>query len=556
MQKIDFIPVTPAAMQPSAPFSTSDFIAARREKIFIPDAQTDFSFETNDRLTFTLNSTNEMIDGQNSWIEFDLTVVGAGDDLTANQRTQRIIDAGGAHALFRRLQVTLSNGTQIEDIIGYNKLYSIIRHNTISENHVRYVEAPLSGDGMVDSKYEATARQDFTVDEVVLGNIAAATYTAATGVVAALGATGEVLTQLKVGDTVTFVLDGAVVARRVSGTVVELISNQSFRISGLGFYQRTVAPADVVNLQAGQITGMTVARSGLLSARYRAGSTNAIKLKMKPFSNFFTNSKFVPLMFLKNLQITLELERGPLVFKFLAAPGANASITYTIKNPRLICSLITPSEPYLQSVLDAYNTPEGLYYPFLSFQGSSRSITNADVQTITIPANCRSAKAFIAAQFFGLSEGIEAASYVNDCISTTPKNRVSSFQVRVGSESFPFGRPVDTDDIFNGEALSHLQKALDLHGNISHHNSMIPSDYWAVNSVNGANNESKRFVMGVPLSRDISSSATGVDMINNDIQLDLTRNVTNDAAVNCYLRSWIIYDSALQISRMGTTVFK
>lgn len=539
MSKIEFIQVTPAAMQPSAPFSSSDAIAARREKIFIPDSQTTYSFESNDRLTFTLNSTNEMIDGQNSWIEFDLTVAGAGADLVNTQLTQRVLDAGGAHALFKRLQVTLSNGTQIEDIVAYNKLYSIIRHNTISENHVRYVEGPLSGDSITETKYESHPDQR-AVEEAVLYTQGNATYTAATGVFAVLGANAEVLTQLQVGDMIR----ATTAASNFTGVVTQLISNTSFR-----------APIGSADIAANAITSLFVYKRGFQSARFRAGSTAGIKLKMKPFSNFFTNSKFVPLMFLKNLQFTFELERGALAFKFLAPPGANASITYTITNPKFICSMVTPSEPYLQSALDAYNTPEGLYYPFISYQHNLKSGGgNNTAESLTIPANCRSAKALISAQYLAFSEGVAAESYVNDTISLTPKNLVSQFQVKIGSENYPYARPVVCGDIFNGEALSHLQKALDLHGNISHHNSMVPSDYWAVNTVNAVPNESKRFVMGVPFARDIGSEATGVDLINNDVQLEITRSAAGSVA--CTFRSWIIYDSALQISRMGTIVYK
>lgn len=547
MSKIDFVPTLPAAMQPSVPFSSSDFIAARREKIFLPDSQTTYSFEGNDRLTFTLNSTNEMIDGQNSWIEFDLTVVGTGDNLTPTQRTQKIIDAGGAHALFRRLQISLSNGTQIEDLTGYNKLYSIIRHNTVSENHVRYVEGPLSGDSVASdafevSQYDTPGWRDITTD------LAATTFVINTQTFAAMGATANVFSELAVGDVIRVAGKSGGNEVSFTGVISALVTNQSFTLSGGGGSAFTAADAN------NRITSLQVARrSGPLSARYRAGSTDGIKLKMKPFSNFLQNSKFVPLMFLKNLQLTFELERGALAFKFLAAPGNNASITYTISNPRYVCSLITPAEPYLQSMLDAYNTMEGIYYPYISFQHNLKFLAAGASGSVTIPSNCRSAKAWIAAQYLALSEAVAAGSYVNDTVSLTVKNLMTTFQLKIGSENYPYARGVDCDDIFNGETLAHLQKALDSFGNILHDNSMIPSDYWAVNTVNGVLNESRRFVMGLPLARDMSSSATGVDAILNDLQLEYTRS---GPGVDCYLRSWIIYDGALQISRMSTIVFK
>lgn len=544
MSKLDFVPSLPASMQPSIPFSSSDFLAARREKIFLPDSQTVYSFDGNDRLTFTMNSTNEMIDGQNSWIEFDLNVAATGDNLNAVQLGQRIIDVGGAHALFRRLQISLSNGTMIEDITGYNKLYSLIRHNTMSENHVRYVEALLTGDGMVGERFEVSPFDESGWRDLTF--TAAANYDHTGGafeqllILAADGTAANARTELVVGDIIR--IETAVL--NYTARVLTVESNFQVTLEGL--------PA--ADIGAAAILSLKVARrSGVVSSRFRAASTAGIKLKMKPFSNFFNSSKMVPLLFLKNLQFTFELERGALAFKLLGAPGANAGITYTISNPRFVCSMVTPSEQYLQSALEAYNSADGLYYPFLSFQHNLKFVSAGASGSITIPTNCRSAKAFVAAQYLPLSEAVEAASYVNDTASLTVKNLLTSVQVKIGSENYPYGRALDCDDIGNGEALCHLQKALDLHGNISQDNSLIYSDYVAANTVNGVANESKRFAIGIPFARDMGSSATGVDCIQNDLQFEYLRSA---AGVDCYLRSWVIYDSALLISRASTIVFK
>jgi hypothetical protein len=542
---IDFIPTLPSELQPSVPFSSSDFIAAKREKIFLPDSQTTYSFEGNDRMVFTLNSNNELIDGRNSWIEFDLAVTATGDSLNATQLTQRIIDVGGAHALFKRLQISLSNGTQIEDITGYNKLYSIMRLNTMSENHVRYVEH-VSGDGMVSDVYDASSPYDNSVWRDVTYVQADANYDHTGGafeqllILGANAAAANALSELAVGD----ILRVETAALNYTARVLTIESNFQVTIEGL--------PA--ADLEANAILSLKVARkNGTLSTRYRTGSTTAIKLKMKPFSNFFQSPKFVPLLFMKNLQFTFELERGALAFRLLAAPGNNASITYTITNPRFICSMITPSEQVLNGMLEAYNSQEGIYYTFISFQHNLKFVAAGTSGSVTIPSNCRSAKAFIATQYLAISEAVAAGSYVLDTISTTPKNLMTQFQLKIGSENYPYSRAVDTDDIYNGDTLSHLQKALDLHGNIIFSNSMIPSDYYAVNTVNGVADESKRFVMGVRLARDMGSEATGVDLINNDIQFEYTRSA---AGVDTYLRSWVIFDSGLKISRAASILFK
>lgn len=542
MSKIEFQPAFPPQMTPSMPYSSSDFIASRRTKVFLPDQQTTYSFDGNDRLVFTMNSNNEFLDGQNSWIEFDLTVAATGDSLNATQLTQRIIDVGGAHALFRRMQVSLSNGTQIEDVQGYNKLYSIMRLNTMSENHVRYVEA-MSGDGMVSDRLEPSP-YDGSGWRTVTAVLAEAGINAAgtTLTLAAAAANANALTELADGDVI-----------RISGTVGGALTTAIVRVNGAPAANNTVTIDGHVAAAMTVVTRIQVAKSGSLQTpRFRAASTAAIKLRMKPFSNFLQNAKFVPLMFLKNLQFTFECERGPLAMRLLAAPGNNAGITYTITNPRFVCDLVTPSEPVLQEMLQVYNSDQGIYHPFISFQGSVRRLS-AGSGSVTIPSSVRSAKAAILAQYPSACEVVEANSYITDTVSTSVKDLLTEVSVTIGSERFPYGRAIDTADIYNGETFAHLQKALDVHGNVTKDTSLISSDYYAINTVLGVADESRRFVVGIPLARDMVSTGCGVDLISDDVIVEMTKS---GAGIQPYLRSWLVHDSAIQISRQSTVVYK
>lgn len=538
--RIEFAPTFPPSMSPSMPYSSSDFIAAKRTKLFLPDQQTDYTFAGNDRLVFTLNSNNEMLVGQDSWVEFDLYVEAAGGSLNATQLLERCLDVGGAHCLFKRVQISLSNGTVIEDIQGYNKLYSIVRLNTMSENHVKYVES-MSGDGMVGDRFEPSP-YDSTVWRNVTFTTAAYDHTggAAERLLTLTG--GSALTELTAGDIIRISTDA-------DSSVVEIASitdNNLIILNGRG--------TDLAS-----INDIKVARSGSLQCpRVRAASGtdagSAIKLKMKPFSNFIQNSKWVPLAFLKNLQITLELERPELALKFFRAPGSLTTFRYTIKNPRFAADLVTPSEAVLQEMLQVYNSEDGIYFPFISFQGSLRTMTASAAGTVTIPSSVRSAKGIILAQYPSACENAsDADSLVTDSISTTVRNLLTQARVVIGSENYPYGRYIDTDDVFCGEAFAHLQKCLDVHGNVSKDTSIIPNDYYAVNSFLGLTNESKRFVLGVPFSRDMTSSGCGVDLITNDLQFEFVKSA---AGVETTLRSWIIFDSALKISRSNTISYK
>lgn len=545
MTTLEYMPYIAPELSPAVPMSTSDSFSARREKIFLPDAQTTYSYSGNNVLTFTLNSPNECIVGKDSWIEFDLSVA-VGGGLNADARLERWIDVGGGHSLFRRMLIQLSNGTTIEDVSGYNKLYSIVRLNSMSADHVRYSEHQ-AGDGVDSGVFAQSPNVGQTTRPVTFVQAEAA-YDHTGGAVEQMldlstGGAGRARTELAIGDIIRI----ETAALNYTARVLTIESDQRITVEGL--------PA--ADIAANAILSIVVFKdAGVLTTRARAARTDNIKLKIKPFSNFLSNSKYIPLMFMKNLQFTFELERPEFCFSLSypqASLPADTTMNYTISNPRFVAQMVTPSQPILEGMLAMYNSPEGIYLPYISYQGNLKLVPAGTSGSITIPANCRSARAFIFAQYLPFQEGVvNPQTYVNECVSLTVKNLMTQFQVKIGSESYPYARPVDTDDIYNGETLCHLQKALDQFNNVLYSTSMIPTNYFAVNTVNGVANESRRFSGGVLLCRDPSSPSTGVDLINNDINFEYARS---GPGVDVYLRSFVIHDRALIISSKGTIVF-
>ena len=413
----------------------------------------------------------------------------------------------------------------------------------MSMDHLRYVEHQ-SGDGYNDSRYEVDVTDDAVFQGITYAQ-SEANYDHTGGaaeqllVLATTANLSHASSELQVGDILR--IETAVL--NYTARVLTIVDNKSVTVEGL--------PA--VDIAANAILSLTLSRTGqTTSPRFRAASTSGIKLKLKVFSDFFSNKKWVPLFLMKNLQLTFELERGALAFQALCAPGTSPSITYTITNPRLIATMVTPAQSELEGMLSAYNSSDGIYFPFISYQHHLKSVTAGTSGSLTIPANCRSARAFIFAQYPAFSEAVATASYVNDTIGITIKNLMTQFQIKVGSENYPYCRPVDTDDVCNGDSMAQLQQALGHWGNNQFSNSIINSEYAAINTINAVANESKRWVGGVLLARDDSSTGTGVDLINNDVILEYQRSA---AGIDCYFRTFLLHDRAVVLSRAGIVVF-
>lgn len=119
------------------PKSTSKHVLRRRQVEILPMENTEFTYAGNDSIKFNISSSTELLDGLDSYIKMDVQFTNA----EAANRQFQSLDAGGAHALFRQIELRTQNGTLIQRYDNYNRWYAIMSYATHAPQHVEVVEA-------------------------------------------------------------------------------------------------------------------------------------------------------------------------------------------------------------------------------------------------------------------------------------------------------------------------------------------------------------------------------------------------------------------------------
>jgi len=567
---LQIAPVIPSGFTPAIPSTSSDFVVSRRMREYIADGQTEYTFNGTNIIKFTLNSADAFLDGRNSWLQFKLFGTFTADGNLANvdaEKLSRFLETGGAHSLFRRLRISLSNGTIISDY-DYSQIYSIVRQHTMSAQHLEFQEGASSFDGVSSDIYD--------YDKMSVGKITSEPFTIAESAASSLAAAGagvQVLTianastNLKVGDEVMLVLNVQIAADLPAVISAKVVSVPTAGTVGLATRE------DYGNLVGGRIRNVIVVKRGDASHRFRGAqgtsAANHVLCKVKLFSDFFNNVKYLPLPFLRNLTIELTLARDAhcVVLAKKSDPGA-VDFRWTVKDPVIVANLVTPSEQLMNAYVDQYNSEQGIMLHWIDYMSNKRSLELAANQSIVIPSNCHSALGVIAVQKLAEAEAVTGNSWVNDTTGINVKALLTEYQFQCGSEYFPFARPVQcgtgNQSLTNGNAWNYVLQTLDSHGAKYECSSIIPQEYYAVNTIvrpinvgGGAaelTNESLRFVLAARLDRD--GAYTGIDSSNNDIQLNLTRSTApGPAYTGYYLHSYIVHNRLMRISKASSIVF-
>jgi len=599
MQNLQILPSIPNEFSPSVPTSSSDFVVSRRMREYVADGQTTFSYDGTNVIKFTLNSADSFLDGRNSWLQFKLwATAAAGGNWTAQELSSRFLESGGAHSLFRRLRISLSNGTIISDY-DYSALYSMVRQHTMSTQHLEHQEGLSSYDGLQDDIYDATCNQQIVKPQgVALANGGLTARNAANG--CATFTYAGIGNDVKLGDEVVLncSISGAAafaqsaLTNSIVGKVRSITDADNVLLEMAVDYGAYAAGAAMTNIR-----GYHIVNRGDLSARWRgaqgSSEAGAVLCKIKLFSDFFNNIKYLPLPFLRNLTIELELNRpahSVVIPKSFAALTPN--FVWTIKDPVIVANLVTPSESLMNAYVDQYNSEQGIMLHWIDYQSNKRTLTSgATSESVIIPSNCHSALAILVAQKPDFCESVNASTWCNDTNGISVKGRIQSYQFQIGSEYFPFNRSVRCGEgadatratcelpgvLSNGNAWNYVLTALDSHGAKYECSSIIKQDYLAVNNIAvpsvgvgfGTDGrflmlDSSKFYMAARLDRD--NNYTGVDTSNNDIQLNFTRtgayqvsdnaspfaNLTNQAV---YLHSFIVHNRLMRISKASSIVF-
>lgn len=579
---LQILPQAPSEFMPAVPMTSSDFVVSRRMREYVADAQTSYSFNSNNIIKFTLNSADAFLDGRNSWLQFTLQapVAAATAGLSAEEASSRFLETGGAHSLFSRLRISLSNGTIISDF-DYSQLYSMVRQHTMSFQHLQYQEGFSSYDSAASDIYDygclsqkpsnvsATNSGVIVSTPFTLAEVAAATLAAAVSGVQVL-TIANASQKFRVGDEVVLNLNVQHAADIATSLTYRVVSIPTAGTTGLAA-THTAAGVNVAKdygaLVAGAIREVQVIRRGDLSHRFRGAvgvdDATAVLCKIKLFSDFFNNIKYLPLPFLRNLTIELTLNRPAhsVVFaKNIAAIDAATTFNWTIKNPVIVANLVTPSEALMNSFVEQYNSEQGIMLHWIDYQsnkiGSSGSPQN---ESLRIPSNCHSALAIVVACKPPEAQAvILGTTWYNDTNGNSLKMGITNYQFQCGSEYFPFSKPVDTSLVSNGNAWNYVLQALDSHGAKYECSSIIPNEYYASNDyvrqAGVITSESLRFYMATRLDRD--GNYTGIDTSNNDLQLNISRGAARNAGyADSYYHAFIIHNRLMRISKASTIVF-
>lgn len=132
MQSLVVKPVVPTEMMVPPIVSTSKHILRNRLEAITPiTSASQYSFDTNSRLEFIINSSGDMINFNRSFLRFDLAC-----SVTNGTANSISLATGGGHSLFSEIRVEASNGTIFQRIRGYNRFYAMYSQSFSQE----YVE--------------------------------------------------------------------------------------------------------------------------------------------------------------------------------------------------------------------------------------------------------------------------------------------------------------------------------------------------------------------------------------------------------------------------------
>jgi hypothetical protein len=530
--------VIPGELEPEMLTSASDAITSRRLVEILPEGLTTYSYSTNKFIRFTLNSADSFLDGENSYLRFGVTTTLT--NATANSQTQlreaAKLDVGGAHSFIKGLTIRANGGTVLSECRDYNKLYSLIRQYSMPKSHV-----DLFGAAQGDS-WEGYASY---AEQLVPLSFQTLAYDSSGGasesLVTLVG--GNAVNELAVGDIIIVQATPTAVGNRMDShhVVIAITDANNFVVTGSG-----PAASDLAAAAVGRVFVQKFNRA----PRNRVAITQAtsIVLDLQLLNNFLLHSQYIPLMFIKNLQIELELENPNMCF---VTPRQDAQVMdYTISTPRFICSMVQPAEALKKKYLDMYNN-EGIPYKFMDFMHNLKSLSAAAAQSVDIPCNARSVRAIISGKYYSNSEVVNANyTPAYPSVSSAVKSGATYYQYKIGSESFPsFGR-ANCSGIANGENLQLTLSAMGVSGEIGAAGSLKPSHYLAQNNlgpVDGAGtyiaSESLGFVMAV--KTDKAGAFSGVDLSTNTLQLEFDDTGTQ----SLYLHTWIAHDRLVVSSK-------
>jgi hypothetical protein len=530
--------VVPTELEIQQQESASDMIVSRRLHEFLPESLSSYSFASNRYMRFLLNSADSFIDGPQSYLRGKLTttLTNATATLQVRLREQAFFDVGGIHSAIRALRIRLNSGVVLDEINHYNKFYAQMRRYMMSKDHLDAFESCGSLDSVEEYKVQESALRPLTYTDLV--------FTAATGVLTLTG--GNAVNEISVGDVI--VLQAAIVGAS------DRIDSHHVVLSVASATSIVLTSGGALNTAGANHNAYLIKNSD--APRNSAATTQSTEIvfNMRALSGLLQLEKYLPLMFMKNLEIEFELE-DPNLCMVSGCSGAAMVQSYTIADPRYVASLVQPSEALRKHFLDMYNGP-GIPLHFIGFQHNQKSLSAASVQNVNIPCRVRSARSIITARYYPNSDEVNATYTPNyKSISNAVKCGTTYYEFRIGSQRYPeYGRS-NVAGLTSGENMALSRQALGIHDGIEAGASLSRDDYFARQNIGDVDSagvdvtgDSRAFLVAVRC--DKYSDYSGIDIQNNDLNLEFDCN----NATALYLHSWIAHDKLLKVSSDGTVV--
>jgi hypothetical protein len=488
-------------------------------------------------MVFNINSASEFLDCQNSFLRFEFRAYGvSGTGAAADPFLS--LATGGAHSLFKSIIVRLQNGTEIMRIDDYHKYYAMVSSITEPADHVKNYGWAY-GDSLGRYREFDCAR---------VKNVHIADQSAASSRFAVLF------------ENVDCANDAAVLAAQThfyGPLVPENLAAVSATTAMATAYTEIGLRAESGGWAAARVQACTPNTDATLAT---AGKVLCMTIPL----SILQLHQFLPLPFIQGgLQIEFVLENPALSLcvndNAAIAEVSTCAVDYAIVNPRYVCQMVQPSEEIMSSYMNWYKNGN-LVYPYIKVGHymNTHAGGTGDINVVMNPS-VRSA-IFVAtiAQNANANTTVNGATvasnaYVYDCIGTFLKTNISSYQYKVGSDSFPEAA-ISMPDTYNSEAFMEAQRAFGHLGSVLFAPRVNASDWWGVNTDCGQAGETKSLVMAYDLSRD-SSIFSGVDISIAPFTASFGTSAAYGLANPVrYLHTFLFSNAVLRLSQQGASV--
>jgi len=556
---IGFQTIIPSSFIPKPLQSGSQHVIRRRQAEILPVSQVSYKHSGNDRLIFNINSSNEFLDAQNSYLKFRLhtygiiaAAVGGENPVAAVDDPFLSLATGGAHALFKEVILRLQNGVEICRIQDYDKWYAMMSSVNESREHV-----DSFGWMYGDSVGRFAQFDPLRVKHIHDGSLVAADVVYA-GLLRG-DVDGTAVTQIY-GPLVPENLDTIGIDDVKAGDPTNILE-PTLRARSGGFSSARV-----------QVCNSGTNTSPPESQASTAGRTVCMTIPL----SILSMNQFLPLPFIQGgLQLEFVLN-NPVYAMSLndnVTPVATAEMDYAIMRPRFVTTMVQPSEEIQAQYLNLYKAGK-LVYPFHKIQTflNTNSGANGTFSFVMNP-NVRSAVLAMSiaqnlnANTVTRTTNAYSNSYIYDCTGKFLKMGVNSYQYKVGSDNYP-DIAVDCSDAYNAEAFAQTQKAFSHLSSIAFTPRAAPHEWWSINQDSGkttgngvaAPDEPIKFIMTTDLSRD-GSLFSGVDISIAPFILECgTSGAYQLGAYNAqadelsFIRTFLTSNALLKVSSDGVSI--